>query len=204
MDLKPIEMEQLREYLAASSAKHSHLCPRQVLGVRLALAGVGALGLVLPRTDKRLLAIVESDGCFSDGVAVVTGCSVGHRTLRVEDYGMVAATFVDTLTEYAVRVSPQIDVRQRASAYARGEDRIYFAQLSGYQIMPDDELVDIRPVHLHPSVKTLLSLPGIRAICERCGEEITNERQVIRDGQVLCRVCAGPAYFSYTPPNSYR
>jgi formylmethanofuran dehydrogenase subunit E len=204
MDLKPIEMEQLREYLAASSAKHSHLCPRQVLGVRLALAGVGALGLVLPRTDKRLLVIVESDGCFSDGVGAVTGCSVGHRTLRVEDYGMIAATFVDTLSGDAVRVSPQIDVRQRATAYAPGEDRIYFAQLSGYRIMPDDELVDIRPVCLHPGVKALLSLPGIRAICERCGVEIINERQVIKDGQVLCRVCAGPVYFSYLPANPDR
>ncbi len=58
-----------------------------------------------PRKDKRLLVIVESDGCFVDGVSVTTGCTVGHRTLRVEDYGKVAATFVDVSSERALRVA---------------------------------------------------------------------------------------------------
>ena len=50
----------------------------------------------LPQTDKRLYTFVETDGCFADGVMVATGCSLGHRTLRLIDYGKVAATFVDT------------------------------------------------------------------------------------------------------------
>ncbi len=190
-----MELIDLQVYLAASAAKHSHLCPRQVLGVRLALAGVNALGLTVPCSDKRLMAIVETDGCFSDGVSAVTGSSVSHRTLRVEDYGKVAVTLVDTISELAYRLSPQTDVRQRAGAYAPGEDRPYFAQLTAYQFMPDEELLDIKPITLHPDVKSLISLPGSRAVCEKCGEEILNERQVILDGQVLCRACAGFAYY---------
>jgi formylmethanofuran dehydrogenase subunit E len=190
-----METIDLQFYLAASAAKHSHLCPRQVLGVRLALAGLKALGLALPRVDKRLFTIVEIDGCFSDGVSAVTGSSVGHRTLRVEDCGKVAVTMVDSVTEIAVRISPQIDVRQRVAKYAPGEERPYFAQLTGYQVMPDNELLDILPVQLHPDVKSLISLPGLRAVCQICGEEIFNEREIIRDGQVLCRSCAGFAYY---------
>lgn len=34
------------------SARHKHLCPRQVLGVRMALAGAFALGLDLPQSGK--------------------------------------------------------------------------------------------------------------------------------------------------------
>lgn len=190
-----MELINLQVYLAASAAKHSHLCPRQVLGVRLALAGVNALGLVAPSRDKRLMAIVETDGCFSDGVSAVTGSSVSHRTLRVEDYGKVAVTLVDTITEMALRVSPQIDVRRRVGKYAPGEDRPYFAQLTAYQFMPDSELLDIKPVELHPDVKSLVSLPGVRAVCEKCGEEILNERQVIQNGLVFCLACAGFAYY---------
>ncbi len=190
-----MEMANLQMYLAASAAKHSHLCPRQVLGVRSALAGVNALGMVIPSGDKRLLAIVETDGCYSDGVAVVTGSSVGHRTLRVEDYGKVAVTLIDALTEQAIRVSPQIDVRLRVAGYIPGEERPYFAQLYGYQVMPDNELLDVRPVLLDPGVKWLVSLPGLRAVCEQCGEEILNEREVHRDGKTLCRACAGFAYY---------
>ena len=34
--------------LQQSSARHDHLCPRQVLGVRIGLAGLDALGLSAP------------------------------------------------------------------------------------------------------------------------------------------------------------
>ncbi|MBK9095054.1 MAG: hypothetical protein IPM84_20295 [Anaerolineae bacterium] len=52
------------------------------------------LALDLPQTDSAWLAITETDGCFVDGVSAVTGCYVGRRTLRVEDFGKVAAVFV--------------------------------------------------------------------------------------------------------------
>ena len=40
------------------------------------------------------LIIVETDGCFVDGIEVSTGVTVGHRSLRVVDLGKIAATFV--------------------------------------------------------------------------------------------------------------
>ena len=55
-----------------SSQRHSHLCPRQVLGVRIGLAGTHALGIEVPQKKKRLLIFVETDGCFTDGVEVAT------------------------------------------------------------------------------------------------------------------------------------
>lgn len=188
----PLPLEGLLEQ---SSARHRHLCPRQVLGVRIGLAGAVALGLDVPRRDKRLLVVVETDGCFVDGVEVATGATVGHRTLRVMDYGKVAATFVKVRTEEAVRVAPQLDVRQKAYAYTPDEPRRYFAQLHAYQVMPDEELLDIYPVHLATPVGNIVSRAGVRVNCERCGEEIINEREITRDGRLLCRGCAGPAYY---------
>src|SRR5512141_2763814 len=91
-------MPDISALLALSSARHSHLCPRQVLGVRMALAGAMALDLDLPRQDKRLLVIAETDGCFIDGLEVAAGISAGRRTLRIIDYGKVAATFVNAST----------------------------------------------------------------------------------------------------------
>ena len=185
----------LSAILAASSARHSHLCPRQVLGARIGLAGVAALGLDIPRTDKLLLILVESDGCFADGVEVATGCTMGHRTLRLEDYGKIAAVFVDVESGRAVRVAPRLDVRERAYAYAPDERRHYFAQLHAYQIMPDDELLSIQPVTLTTPVAQIVSRPIVRTVCDRCGEEIINEREVIAHGQTLCQGCGGRAYY---------
>jgi formylmethanofuran dehydrogenase subunit E len=185
----------LSSILDQSAARHSHLCPRQVLGARIGLAGAGALNLDVPRNDKRLLIIIETDGCFADGIEAATGCTVGHRTLRVEDFGKIAATFVDVKTGQAVRVSPRLDVRERAYACTPDEPRHYFAQLKAYQVMPDHELLSIQRVQLTTPVEAIVSRAGVRANCDLCGEEIINEREVVRDGLTLCRSCAGQGYY---------
>jgi formylmethanofuran dehydrogenase subunit E len=165
------------------------------LGVRIGLAGAAALQMDVPRKDKRLLVIIESDGCFADGVEVVTGATMGHRTLRLEDYGKMAATFVDVKTGRAVRVAPAVDVRARAYAYAPGERRHYFAQLVGYQLMPDDEMLTVHEVTLTTPVATIVSRPGVRVNCAHCGEEIVNEREIMVNDEALCKGCAGPHYY---------
>lgn len=192
----------LSDLLEKSSRHHSHLCPRQILGVRLGLAGMKALGFDSPPPKKRLLVIVETDGCFADGVTAATDCTVGHRTLRVEDFGKTAATFVDTLTGRAVRLAPALDVRQKAYAYAPDEPRHYFAQMQAYKIMPDDEMFTLAEVTLKTPVETIVSRPGVRVNCDVCGEEIMNEREIKRDGLTLCRACAGGAYYSLLIPAS--
>jgi formylmethanofuran dehydrogenase subunit E len=192
-------MPTLQELLQITAAGHSHLCPRQVLGVRMGMAGAAFLDLDAPRTDKRLLVIVETDGCFVSGIEAATGAAVSHRTLVVQDYGKIAATFVDTKSGQAVRLAPRLEVRQRALDYAPHEPRHYFAQLYGYQVMPDDELFSIQAVVLKTPVTEIVSRAGVRANCDLCGEEIINERQVVTSYGVFCRACAGDAYYEPAP-----
>ncbi len=188
-------MPDIKALLELASARHSHLCPRQVLGVRMALAGAAALGLDLPRADKRLLVIAETDGCFIDGLEVAAGTTPGHRTLRVEDYGKVAATFIDTQSARCLRLAPLLDVRQRAAEFAPHEPRHYFAQLQAYQEMPDDALFSFATVHLTTSIAQIVSRPGVRVNCTACGEEIINEREILYHGAPYCRACAGLGYY---------
>jgi formylmethanofuran dehydrogenase subunit E len=189
-------MEDLQAILDLSSSWHKHLCPRQVLGARIGLAGAAALGLEIPRRDKRLLAIVETDGCFTSGLEAATGCSVRHRTLRVADYGKIAATFVDVKTGTAVRVAPQLDIREKALAYAPEEKKHYFAQLVGYQRMPQQALLTIQLVQLTTPIEEIVSRAGVRVNCAICGEEIMNEREIWRGNEPLCWACSQPAYYA--------
>lgn len=186
--------------LEKSMQDHDHLCPRQILGVRIGMAGMKALGFDEPPTKKQLLVITETDGCFVDGVIAATGCTVGHRTLRVEDYGKVAATFVDTKSRRAVRVAPRLDVRERAAAFIPNEPRHYFAQMAAYQTMPDDEMFTITPVALNTPIEAIISRAGIRVNCDLCGEEVMNGREIKNNGLVLCRSCEGGAYYQTTVP----
>jgi formylmethanofuran dehydrogenase subunit E len=193
-------VDDLQPYLEEAGKLHSHLCPRLVLGVRMALAGARALDLEIPRQDKRLLVIVETDGCFLDGLAVTAGVMPGHRTLRIEDYGKIAATFIDVQTGAAVRLAPQPDVRVRALDYAPGETHHYFAQLGGYQVMPDEALFSFAPVVLTTPVRDLISRAGVRTNCVICGEEIINEREIVVDGAAYCRSCWGQSYYQVAVP----
>lgn len=187
--------DKLQSLLQQSADLHRHLCPRQVIGVRMGIAAGELLELDLPQADKRLLAIVETDGCFTDGIAVSANCWVGRRTLRVLDYGKVAATFIDTRAGIARRIVPHPDARIVAATYAPEARNRWEAMLLGYQRMPTEQLLLWQAVELTTPVEVLLSRPGARAICERCGEEILNEREVVDDGLILCRSCAGDGYY---------
>lgn len=188
-------MPSLPELLDASAALHHHLCPRQVLGVQMGRRAGELLGLVLPQTDKRLLTVVETDGCFTDGVATATNCWVGRRTLRVEDYGKTAAVFVDTQTGRTLRMAPHPALRLRARDYAPDAQSPWEAMLHGYQRMDPAEMFVVQQVELVTPVATLISMPGLRALCDRCGEEIMNGREVHHADLTLCRACAGQAYY---------
>jgi formylmethanofuran dehydrogenase subunit E len=188
-------MSTLDGILYKSSLRHKHLCPRQVLGARMGLYAAELLTLGLPRKDKRLLVIAETDGCFVDGVDAATGCTVGHRTLRIVDYGKIAATFVDFSAGTALRLAPRHDIRERAFDFTPGESRHYFAQLRGYQSMPPEELFLSQEVELKTPLEEILSRPGIRVNCDVCREEIINGREVRRYGLTLCLPCSGSAYY---------
>lgn len=195
-------MTDLRALLAQSARHHhDHLCPRQVLGVRMGICAAELFALDLPQADKRLFTFVETDGCLVDGIAVATGCSVGRRTMRVIDYGKSAATFVDTATERAIRITPSRESRTRASDYAPGAANRWCAQLAAYQIMPTDELLSTQEVKLKLSLKHIISQHGLRVVCEECGEDVINERYIQVKRKILCCACAAGAY--YAPINQY-
>jgi formylmethanofuran dehydrogenase subunit E len=185
----------LQALLDKSARNHSHLCPRQVLGVRMGLCGMKVLGFDTPPAGKRMLVISETDGCFVDGLSAATDCTVGHRTLRVEDYGKPAAVFADVETRHVFRVAPVADIRQRACAGIEDEALRYQAQLRAYQIMTDGEMFNVTKVRLVASIASIISRPGLRVVCDLCGEEIMNEREVRQNGMTLCRSCAGDSYY---------
>ncbi|MGA7731050.1 MAG: FmdE family protein [Chloroflexia bacterium] len=196
------ELEGLEELLRKAGAMHSHICPRQVIGVRSGMLAARLFWVELPQKDKRLFAFVETDGCFADGVAVASGCALGKRTMRLVDYGKVAVTFVDTVACKAVRVCPNPAARERAWKYAPGAPDSWHAQLEGYKQMPTCELLLFEEVRLVVPIDAIISKPGLRAICEVCGEEIMNGREVVgdegrktkdegRQARVVCRYCAG-------------
>lgn len=185
----------LQQFLEQSAQHHGHLCPRQVLGVRMGMIAANLLSISLPQTDKRVLTIVETDGCAVDGISVSTGCTVGHRTLRIEDYGKIAATFYDTQELIGYRIAPRHEIRELSRDYSPATASKWERYLVGYQRIPDALLFSIKKVELATPIRKIVSRPSIRAICRKCGEEIMNEREVLLNNESYCCSCAGDSYY---------
>lgn len=181
------------ELLEKSAENHKHLCPRQVLGIRMGLLAGDLLGLELPQKNKRLVIFVETDGCFVDGITAATGCSMGHRTMRLMDYGKVAATFVDSQSNRAFRIAPSTDSRQLAQSFDASSR--WERYIEAYQSLASERLFTIQDVRLNLSLEAVISHPRHRATCAHCHEEIINQREVLQDGKTLCQPCANGAYF---------
>ncbi len=185
----------MKNMLDQSATMHKHLCPRQVLGVRMGMLGGRLLDFDLPQTSKKhLFVFMETDGCAADGVSVASGCWIGRRTMRMVDFGKVAATFVDVRNGSAFRLRPHPLSRQRAADLLPHARSRWHAQLEAYQVLPDEELLEAHAVALKIDLKAIISRNGVRVNCQVCGEEIINQREVSHEGSVFCLACSGEDY----------
>ena len=192
-------MKQFHELLEASAAAHGHLCPGQVVGVRMAMLGCRLIGLDDPTCRdqiKKLIVYVEMDRCTADAVAHVTGVKLGRRSLKFVDYGIMAATFLNLETGKAFRVVSTEEARDLAAVYApelSGKSR---QQLTAYCRMPDSVLFRVQQVRV-PIRPVELPGPTQRKVaCSRCGQVVRDGREIDVEGKALCRPCAKGAYFS--------
>jgi formylmethanofuran dehydrogenase subunit E len=190
-------MKSLDEYLRDAEQAHGHLCAGQVLGVRLAMLGLQKLGIDDPhgKDRKRLVTFVEIDRCATDAVGVVTGCRLGKRALKFRDWGKVAATFVDVSNAKAIRISAKESSKTLARHLHPEIENKNQQQMLAYREMSDDDLFATQwvKVDLPPE-----EFPGYKAeliICAQCGEGINFRREVQREGNTLCRSCAGESYY---------
>jgi formylmethanofuran dehydrogenase subunit E len=171
---------------------HGHLCAGQILGVRLAMLGLARLGIDDPKgaDRKRLVTFVEIDRCATDAIAVVTGCRLGKRALKFRDWGKMAATFVDLGTGRAIRVAARESSKERARELYPEIEGKNLQQMHAYREMPDAELFTEEWVTVPIEAREMPGYKSGRIVCAECGEGINYDREVRRDGLILCRGCA--------------
>jgi len=195
-------MESLDALLSECQVLHGHMCAGQLLGARMALLGCRLIGIEEPRGKDRktLIVWVEIDRCMADAVSAVTGVRLGKRSLKYIDYGKVAATFLNTSTNEAVRVVALETSRDLANSryphIAEKRER----QFRAYREASDTELFLVDPVMVAVSEMDLPGSPRTRVICARCAEGINDGRELLVAHEVLCRACANGAYYEKRGP----
>ena len=201
---------ELSRLLTMAGMLHGHYCPFLAIGVKAAARAVRELGTRSTGMEE-VIAIVESNNCFSDGVQFVTGCTFGNNALFYRDYGKVVLTLAYRTGE-AVRVAVKVNVgflqKREPDAVAlfmkvvkdregteeeKSELKKLWAKV-GFNLLeiPDDELFSISKPRIEvPSYSRIF--PSIQ--CSSCGELIMETRARIKNTQYACIPCSGQPYY---------
>lgn len=179
-------MKEFEYYLKKAGDFHGHVCTGIVFGTRISLAAMKTLGLDPDVKNKNLIVYAEIDRCMTDAVQVVSGCHMGHRSLKYIDYGKFAATFVNTDTGEAVRGT--------IKASFKNGDNIE-ELIKTIARIPEHEVVKLQEVKVDIPETDLPGFPRQSANCSVCGERIMDGREVIKSEKIFCRACAGGKYY---------
>jgi formylmethanofuran dehydrogenase subunit E len=179
-------MKDFEYYLKKAGDFHGHVCGGIIMGTKMTLAALKALGFDPRKKNKNLIVYVEIDRCMTDAVQAITGCSLGHRSLKHVDYGKFAATFVNLDTKQALRAT----IKESFNSHGDVEE---VAQKVA--VMPDEELVVLQNVKVNIPETDMPGSPTQRAYCAKCGERVMDGREVKQGNLVLCRSCAHGKYY---------
>jgi len=199
----------LHRLLEVNGLLHGHFCPGSALGVKAATRAVKELGVKSTGMEE-VVAIVETNACFSDGVQMVTGCSFGNNALIYRDYGKTAVTLARRTGE-AVRVALKPDtspLQKNPEAAAlfekvvrerRGSEEdsarlrhlwidIAFSMLD----IPDEEFftIQLETIEVPAYARIFASVK-----CSVCGESIMEPRSRVKDGKPVCLGCSDHEYY---------
>ncbi|MFC1523250.1 FmdE family protein [Thermodesulfobacteriota bacterium] len=190
-------MNSFETLLAESTKIHGHICAGQVIGVRMSMLGLRLIDINDPRGKERksLYVLVEIDRCATDAIQSVTGCSLGKRSLKWIDYGIMAATFVNLVSGKAVRITAREEARELSSHYFPEITDKYERQREAYRVMPEEDLFKIEKVQVSIPEQDLPGRPMQRIQCQSCGDWVQDCREVIHEGKTLCRPCVHGRYY---------
>ncbi len=186
-----------KSLLDESVKVHGHLCPGQVLGVRMSMLGLSGIDINDPKGAERksFIVFVEMDRCATDAVQSVAGCSLGKRSMKFLDYGKMAATFYNINTKQALRVLAKEEARNTAKAMFPDMEDKYAAQLEAYKVMPDSELFTTMHVSINLLPEDMPGRPLSRVVCMKCGEHVQDMREINTPEGPVCKPCKGQGYY---------
>jgi formylmethanofuran dehydrogenase subunit E len=175
--------------------------PGVAYGIKMVLAAKDSLK-IHDLKKANLCAIAETTRCLPDAIEFLTGCTVGNGRLIIKDHSKMAASFVDLDTKRAVRVTVIPEFQRKDVAHSKKSVNLKrqrkFKNIARHHARhaleiiktPDKELLRVQEIKLIEPIPAARS-PTKIVFCEKCGESVREEKARVRDGQILCLVCAG-------------
>ncbi len=207
---------ELRKALEIAKNFHRHICPFLALGIKasaVAMEEIGVKGLGEDESiEEDVLAIVECNNCFADGVQIATGCTFGNNTLVYHDLGKNALTLVRRSDWRGVRV--YIDAEKLTEKYFPKEaDKLFEKVVTKRQGSEEDrrrlsqmwEEIGYRMLEIPKEefkieklrIEEIEQAPIFKSVrCVSCGELAMKTRIAHVGEKPYCLKCAGRKYYA--------
>ncbi|MDK6028631.1 FmdE family protein [Ignisphaera sp. 4213-co] len=201
-----------KELIEVARNFHGHVCPFLILGLRASEIALNKLGIakagVAETIREDLIAIVEVNNCFADGVQIATGCTFGNNSLIYIDTGKNAVTifkrgarrgiriYVDSqklrekhFSKEALELFKKVVIERSGSEKDIENLHRMWTEL-GYKMaeLPEEEFV-IQEVEIVEEIERAPIFESIR--CSKCGELVMAPKVVYVDNKPYCVQCAG-------------
>ena len=199
---------------------HGHFCNHSAYGVKAGYIAMRELGITNTGMEE-VVAIVETNNCFSDGIQMVTGCTFGNNSLIYRDYGKTAVT-VAKRDGTAIRIALNPDYEESiAEKYpevntlfekivVRREEPTPEESVRMMQLFREAALkeLDVADNELFRIERKTITLPEDAPIfasvkCSVCDENIMETRVRMRDGKPICISCAGDEHYAMSGDGIY-
>lgn len=208
-----IKVRDLSKLLAKAGELHGHFCPFLAIGVKGGVRAIEALDVSSSGMEE-VIAILETNNCFSDGIQYVTGCSFGNNALIYRDYGKTAFTLAKRSGE-AVRVSVK-DIGKFLDEREPEISRLFQKVVVNRQGTVEDrkrlmenwrriafEMLTISDEDLFNVERMTIQVPAYSRIfanvkCAICGENVMETRTRVKNGKSVCIACSGQEYDQLT------
>jgi formylmethanofuran dehydrogenase subunit E len=179
-----IDLNDYGKLLEEAGRFHGDICPGIQIGTRMTMSGLKRLGLSDPlgADRKKLMVFVEIDRCATDAIMALTGCRPGKRTMKIRDYGKMAATFINLESGNAVRVATKLEKGPDGTNPDFGE-------------VAEEDLFSILDVEVPLQPEDMPGKPLRRRQCTACASIVLDGREVEVDGKTLCKPCAEKANY---------
>jgi formylmethanofuran dehydrogenase subunit E len=169
-----------------------------VLGVHLAERGMEVIGTNDP---KKMIVYVENDRCIADAIQILTGTRLGRRSMKLMNYGKMAATFINTQTgaSYRVWVSGKInEMIGKVDLPKEDKKKQYELVLQ----LPSDDVVSVQKVVVNIPPEEMPGKPKRTVICVQCGEKVMDGKDITTPEGSKCLACSQGSYYSISKENS--
>lgn len=208
--IRAIRRHDLRNLLLDAGGIHGHFCPGLALGVIAGAYGMQEFGLTNDGMEE-LLAVIEINNCFCDGIQYVTGCTIGNNALIYRDYGKTAVTLCRRDGQ-GLRIAVKSDYREKLNQLVP-EFAPLFQKVVGEREISETDLLAFKKsaaeaafILLGLPLEDLIATAAVRVaipeyapiresvVCENCWESVMGSKIVELNGKKLCRDCAGSSY----------